>query len=91
VCGAREAAGQRVHSLKELSWAKANVLLSTAYGQKAVHGIDSGATYAMQLLDTYLPPVGPQPEPSGELYRILWPGTFVRLQSDGKFSLVTAR
>ncbi|XP_026727209.1 lipid storage droplets surface-binding protein 2 isoform X2 [Trichoplusia ni] len=60
---AREAAEQRVHSLKELSWAKANALLSTAYGQKAVHSVDMGATYAMQLLDHYLPPVGPQEEP----------------------------
>lgn len=56
VYGARDVAQQRVKSLKELTWAKANVLLSTAYGQKAMHGVDSGASYAMQLLDHYLPP-----------------------------------
>ncbi|XP_069357270.1 lipid storage droplets surface-binding protein 2 isoform X2 [Maniola hyperantus] len=56
VYGARDVAQQRVKSLKELTWAKANVLLSTAYGQKAMHGVDSGASYAMQLLNHYLPP-----------------------------------
>ncbi|VVC94313.1 unnamed protein product [Leptidea sinapis] len=43
VYGARAAAGQRVQSLKELTWAKANTLLSTAYGQKALSSVDSGA------------------------------------------------
>lgn len=66
VCGARIAAEQRVKSLKDLSWAKANVLLSTAYGQKAMHGVDSGATYAMQLLDHYLPPVAQDAPATGE-------------------------
>ncbi|XP_050677772.1 lipid storage droplets surface-binding protein 2 isoform X2 [Leptidea sinapis] len=56
VYGARAAAGQRVQSLKELTWAKANTLLSTAYGQKALSSVDSGALYAMKLLDHYLPP-----------------------------------
>ncbi|XP_045496531.1 lipid storage droplets surface-binding protein 2 isoform X2 [Colias croceus] len=56
VYGARDAAEQRVKSLKELTWVKANALLSTAYGQKAVQGVDSGAVYAMRLLDHYLPP-----------------------------------
>ncbi|KAI8421186.1 hypothetical protein MSG28_008257 [Choristoneura fumiferana] len=64
VIGARVAAEQRVKSLKELSWTKANSLLNTAYGQKALIGVDSGATYAMQLLDHYLPPVGPQDQPT---------------------------
>lgn len=56
VYGARDVAEQRVKSLKELTWAKADSLLSTAYGQKAMHSVDSGATYAMQLLNHYLPP-----------------------------------
>ncbi|XP_045449042.1 lipid storage droplets surface-binding protein 2 [Melitaea cinxia] len=56
VYGARDVAEQRVKSLKELTWAKANALLSTAYGQKAMHSVDSGATYAMQMLNHYLPP-----------------------------------
>ncbi|CAH2085824.1 unnamed protein product [Euphydryas editha] len=56
VYGARDVAEQRVKSLKELTWAKANALLSTAYGQKAMHSVDTGATYAMQVLNHYLPP-----------------------------------
>ncbi|XP_050349194.1 lipid storage droplets surface-binding protein 2 isoform X2 [Nymphalis io] len=56
VYGARDVAEQRVKSLKELTWAKANTLLSTAYGQKAMHSVDTGATYAMQILNHYLPP-----------------------------------
>ncbi|XP_013137733.1 PREDICTED: lipid storage droplets surface-binding protein 2 isoform X1 [Papilio polytes] len=64
---ARAAAEQRVHSLKELSWAKANALLSTAYGQRALHGVDAGACYAMKLLDQYLPPVEPQTDLTGQL------------------------
>ncbi|XP_045535144.1 lipid storage droplets surface-binding protein 2 isoform X1 [Papilio machaon] len=63
---ARAAAEQRVHSLKELSWAKANALLSTAYGQRALHSVDAGACYAMKLLDQYLPPVEPQPDHIGQ-------------------------
>ncbi|WP_248804709.1 hypothetical protein, partial [Escherichia coli] len=50
VCMARSSAEQHVKSLKELSWAKANALLSTAYGQKAMYSVDHGASYAMQLL-----------------------------------------
>lgn len=68
VCAARTVAEQRVKSLKELSWTKANALLSTAYGQKAVNSVDSTATYAMQLLDHYLPPVDPQEKPSCKLF-----------------------
>ncbi|KOB77897.1 Uncharacterized protein OBRU01_03314, partial [Operophtera brumata] len=49
VYGARANAEQRVKSLKELSWAKANALLSTAYGQKAVHNIDSGEVAAVTV------------------------------------------
>ncbi|KAI5630943.1 lipid storage droplets surface-binding protein 2 isoform X1 [Phthorimaea operculella] len=62
----RVAAEQRVKSLKELSWTKANVLLSTAYGQKAIHSVDTGASFAMQLLDHYLPAVGPQEEQTSQ-------------------------
>lgn len=62
--GAKDAAEQRVKSLKELTWAKANVLLTTAYGQKAMTSVDTGATYAMQLLNHYLPPT--QEETNGE-------------------------
>ncbi|KAL4714660.1 hypothetical protein ACJJTC_012577 [Scirpophaga incertulas] len=67
VCVAKAAAEQRVHSLKELSWAKANALLSTAYGRRAVHGLDSGAAYVMQLLDTYFPVQEMDSEPAGEV------------------------
>ncbi|CAH2981644.1 unnamed protein product [Chilo suppressalis] len=91
VCAARSVAGQRVHSLKELSWAKANALLSTAYGQKAVQGLDSGATYAMQLLDTYLPPVGPQPEPTGEVVQSSNDPAMHTVQTVGRLSAVAAR
>lgn len=67
---ARAAAEQRVKSLKDLSWAKANALLSTAYGQKALHSVDTGATYAMQLLDHYLPPIVPEDASSEYSYSI---------------------
>ncbi|XP_075976382.1 lipid storage droplet-2 isoform X2 [Anticarsia gemmatalis] len=87
VYGARVAAEQRVASLKELSWAKANALLSTAYGQKAVHSVDAGATYAMQLLDHYLPPVGPQEEPS----TVSNDPALHTVQTVGRLSAVAAR
>lgn len=64
VYGAKDVAEQRVKSLKELTWAKANVLLTTAYGQKAMTSVDTGASYAMQLLNHYLPPT--QEETNGE-------------------------
>lgn len=88
---AREAAEQRVHSLKELSWAKANALLSTAYGQKAVHSVDMGATYAMQLLDHYLPPVGPQEEPGNELVAASSEPALHTAQTVGRLTAVAAR
>ncbi|XP_053605971.1 lipid storage droplets surface-binding protein 2 [Plodia interpunctella] len=91
VCTARASAEQRVHSLKDLSWAKANALLSTAYGQKAMHSVDSGATYAMQLLDYYLPPVGPQPEPSTEITPMETDPTLHTVQTVGRLSAVAAR
>ncbi|KAJ0177631.1 hypothetical protein K1T71_006504 [Dendrolimus kikuchii] len=88
---ARAAAEQRVKSLKELSWAKANALLSTAYGQKAMHGVDSGATYAMQLLDHYLPPVGPAEEPSNEIVAATTDPALHTVQTVGRLSAVAAR
>ncbi|CAB3235297.1 unnamed protein product [Arctia plantaginis] len=91
VYGARVAAEQRVASLKELSWAKANALLSTAYGQKAVHGVDAGASYAMQLLDHYLPPVGPQEEPSNEIVAVSNDPALHTVQTVGRLSAVAAR
>ncbi|XP_013192910.1 lipid storage droplets surface-binding protein 2 [Amyelois transitella] len=91
VCTARAAAEHRVHSLKELSWAKANDLLSTAYGQKAMHGVDSGASYAMQLLDHYLPAIGPQPEPSSEITPAESDPTLHTIQTVGRLSAVAAR
>jgi len=91
VYGARANAEQRVKSLKELSWAKANALLSTAYGQKAVHNIDSGATYAMQLLDHYLPPVGVTEEASSEVAAVTVDPALHAVQTVGRLSAVAAR
>ncbi|XP_026759700.2 lipid storage droplets surface-binding protein 2 [Galleria mellonella] len=91
VCIARTAAEQRVKSLKELSWTKANALLSTAYGQKALHSVDTGAMYVMQLLDHYLPPVGPQPEPTGEIVLATADPALHTVQTVGRLSAVAAR
>ncbi|CAK1579015.1 unnamed protein product [Parnassius mnemosyne] len=90
VFAARAAAGQRVQSLKELSWAKANALLSTAYGQKALHGVDMGASYAMKLLDQYLPPVEPQ-EQTGEVVSASDDPALHTVQTVGRLSAVAAR
>ncbi|KAM3966898.1 LOW QUALITY PROTEIN: lipid storage droplet-2 [Aphomia sociella] len=91
VYGARNAAEQRVKSLKELSWTKANMLLSTACGQKALHSVDTGANYAMQLLDHYLPPVGPQPEPTSEIVTATADPALHTVQTVGRLSAVAAR
>ncbi|KAG7309786.1 hypothetical protein JYU34_004286 [Plutella xylostella] len=91
VCGARIAAEQRVKSLKDLSWAKANVLLSTAYGQKAMHGVDSGATYAMQLLDHYLPPVAQDAPATGDIVPATNDPALHTVQTVGRLSAVAAR
>ncbi|XP_021195576.3 lipid storage droplets surface-binding protein 2 isoform X1 [Helicoverpa armigera] len=88
---ARVAAEQRVHSLKELSWAKANALLSTAYGQKAVSSVDAGAMYAMQLLDHYLPAVGAQEETSNEIVAVSNDPALHTVQTVGRLSAVAAR
>ncbi|XP_068623108.1 lipid storage droplets surface-binding protein 2 [Battus philenor] len=91
VLGARAAAEQRVHSLKELSWAKANALLSTAYGQKALNSVDMGASYAMKLLDQYLPPVEPQQEQNGEIVEVSSDPALHTVQTVGRLSAVAAR
>lgn len=44
-----------VSSLKELSWNKANDILGSHYGQKALSGLDSTTSIAEQYLDYYLP------------------------------------
>lgn len=44
-----------VSSLKELSWNKANEILGSHYGQKALSGLDSTTSIAEQYLDYYLP------------------------------------
>ncbi|XP_013137734.1 PREDICTED: lipid storage droplets surface-binding protein 2 isoform X2 [Papilio polytes] len=88
---ARAAAEQRVHSLKELSWAKANALLSTAYGQRALHGVDAGACYAMKLLDQYLPPVEPQTDLTGDVVELERDPALHTVQTVGRLSAVAAR
>lgn len=44
-----------VSSLKELSWTKANEILGSHYGQKALSGLDSTTSIAEQYIDYYLP------------------------------------
>ncbi|CAH0673839.1 unnamed protein product [Spodoptera exigua] len=88
---AKTAAENRVHSLKELSWAKANALLTTAYGQKVVHSVDAGASYAMQLLDHYLPAVGAQEESSNEIVAVSNDPALHTVQTVGRLSAVAAR
>ncbi|XP_045516242.1 lipid storage droplets surface-binding protein 2 isoform X1 [Pieris brassicae] len=91
VYGARVAAEQKVKSLKELSWVKANALLSTAYGQKAMQGVDSGAVYAMRLLDHYLPPVQGETPVSNEIVPADTDPTMHTVQTVGRLSAVAAR
>ncbi|XP_039750327.1 lipid storage droplets surface-binding protein 2 isoform X2 [Pararge aegeria] len=91
VYGARDVAEQRVMSLKELTWAKANVLLSSAYGQKALLGVDSGADYAMRLLDRYLPPAPAESAPGAELAPLASDPALHTVQTVGRLSAVAAR
>ncbi|XP_032515957.1 lipid storage droplets surface-binding protein 2 [Danaus plexippus] len=92
VYGAREVAEQRVKSLKELTWAKANTLLSTAYGQKAMYGVDTGATYAMQILDHYLPPTQEEINArSTEVVPVQNDPALHTMQTVGRLSSVAAR
>ncbi|XP_046967496.1 lipid storage droplets surface-binding protein 2 isoform X2 [Vanessa cardui] len=88
VYGARDVAEQRVKSLKELTWTKANALLSTAYGQKAMHSVDSGATYAMQILNHYLPPTQ---EETNEIVAAESDPALHTVQTVGRLSAVAAR
>ncbi|GBP21599.1 Lipid storage droplets surface-binding protein 2 [Eumeta japonica] len=90
VCNAKAAAGQRVKSLKELSWTKANALLSTAYGQKALESVDTGAMYAMKLLDHYLPAQNEE-QPSGEIVAATADPALHTVQTVGRLSAVAAR
>ncbi|CAK1543825.1 unnamed protein product [Leptosia nina] len=91
VYGARAAAEQRVKSLKELTWVKANALLSTAYGQKAMQGVDTGAVYAMRLLDHYLPPTQDETPASTEIVAVEADPTMHTVQTVGRLSAVAAR
>ncbi|CAH0724006.1 unnamed protein product, partial [Brenthis ino] len=92
VYGARDVAEQRVKSLKELTWAKANVLLTTAYGQKAMTSVDSGASYAMQLLNHYLPPTQEETNAvSGEIVPAESDPALHTVQTVGRLSAVAAR
>ncbi|XP_047113984.1 lipid storage droplets surface-binding protein 2 [Schistocerca piceifrons] len=52
----KDAGVQKAKSLKELSWNKANELLSTKYGLAAVTTVDSTAAVAEKYLDYYFPP-----------------------------------
>ncbi|XP_038220389.1 lipid storage droplets surface-binding protein 2 isoform X2 [Zerene cesonia] len=91
VYGARDAAEQRVKSLKELTWVKANALLSTAYGQKAVQGVDSGAVYAMSLLDHYLPPAQDETPAGAEVVAFENDPTLHTVQTVRRLGAVAAR
>lgn len=45
-------------SLKQVSWNKANQILSTYYGTIAIHGLDSTAIVVDKLIDKYFPATG---------------------------------
>lgn len=51
----RVAGQQKAHSLKDLSWQKANEVLATQYGSMAVSGLDTTSALAERLLDYYFP------------------------------------
>lgn len=55
VCSMRVAGQQKAHSLKDLSWQKANEVLATQYGSMAVSGLDTTSALAERLLDYYFP------------------------------------
>lgn len=57
VCSMRAAGQQRAHSLKDLSWQKANEVLATQYGSMAVSGLDTTSALAERLLDYYFPKI----------------------------------
>lgn len=49
-----------VKSLKDLSWAKANDMLSSPYGHLALTGFDSTSGIAERCIDYYIPAVSEQ-------------------------------
>ena len=53
---ARESATHQASTLKEISIKKANELLNTEYGNKAVQSIDDIGVLINALLDRYFPP-----------------------------------
>lgn len=57
VCSMRAAGTQKAHSLKDLSWQKANEVLATQYGSMAVSGLDTTSALAERLLDYYFPKI----------------------------------
>lgn len=54
-------------SLKQVSWSKANQILSTYYGTVAVNGLDSTALVVDKLLDKYFPATGTEKSVQGIL------------------------
>lgn len=55
VCSMRAVGQQKAHSLKDLSYKKANEVLATQYGSMAVSGLDTTSALAERLLDYYFP------------------------------------
>lgn len=67
---AKDSAAQQASTLKEISITKANELLNTPYGNKAVQGVDNTSVLVNRLLDHYFPPVeGEEEMPSTEFAR----------------------
>lgn len=54
---AKESAAQQASTLKEISITKANELLDTPCGNKAIQGVNNTSVLANRLLDHYFPPV----------------------------------
>lgn len=54
---AKESAANQASTLKEISVKKANELLNTEYGNRAVQSIDDIGALIEALLDRYFPPV----------------------------------
>lgn len=59
---AKESASQQVSTLKTISIEKANELLNTQCGSKAVQSVDNTSVLINRLLDRYFPPVAPETE-----------------------------
>lgn len=72
VCELRQASQQKAASLKELSWKKANEVLATQYGSKAVNGVDTTAQAAERLLDYYFPKSAEDVEDDNGEFRGIW-------------------